>query len=87
MKDKEVGTLKRKIGTIMEETLIYQAKQMALSRNKSLNAVLEEALTHFFQSEAEKVQEEHIARSSQGIMRLPKNLLKKIMEEEGYHEV
>jgi hypothetical protein len=79
--------MKKKIGTLMEEGLIYKAKKVALSQNKPLNAVLEEALTHFFQSEAEKVQEEHIARSSQGVMRLPKNILKKIMEEEGYHDV
>jgi Holliday junction resolvasome RuvABC ATP-dependent DNA helicase subunit len=79
--------MKKKIGTLMEEGLIYKAKRVALSQNKPLNAVLEEALSHFLQSEAEKVKEEHIARSSQGVMRLPKRILKKIMEEEGYHEI
>jgi Holliday junction resolvasome RuvABC ATP-dependent DNA helicase subunit len=79
--------MKKKIGTLMEEGLIYKAKRVALSQNKPLNAVLEEALSHFLQNEAEKVKEEHIARSSQGVMRLPKNILKEIMEEEGYHEI
>jgi hypothetical protein len=82
-----VESLKRKIGTLMEEELIYKAKKVALSQNKPLNAVLEEALSHFFQGEEEKAKGGHIARSSQGIMRLPKKLLKKIMEEEGYHEI
>ena len=79
--------MKKKIGTLMEEGLIYKAKRVALSQNRPLNAVLEEALSHFLQNETEKVKEKHIALSSQGVMRLPKNILKKIMEEEGYHEV
>jgi Holliday junction resolvasome RuvABC ATP-dependent DNA helicase subunit len=87
LKEKEVDPLKKKIGTLMEEGLIYKAKRVALSQNRPLNAVLEEALSHFLQNETEKVKEKNIALSSQGVMRLPKNILRKIMEEEGYHEV
>jgi hypothetical protein len=79
--------MKKKIGTLMEEGLIYKAKKVALSQNKPLNAVLEEALSHFFQGEEEKVKGQHIARSTKGVMRLPKNILIQIMEEEGYHEI
>jgi hypothetical protein len=79
--------MKKKIGTLMEEELIYKAKQASLSQNKPLHTILEEALSHFLKGEEEKIREESVVRSSQGVMRLPKNMLKKIMAEESYHEV
>jgi len=79
--------MKKKIGTLMEEELIYKAKQTALAQNKPIHAVLEEALSQFFQRETEKGGEKSVVRSTQGVMPLPKNQLKKIMEEEDYHEL
>jgi hypothetical protein len=78
--------LKRKIGTIVDEDLIFMAKEVALAQKRPLNLVIEEALKTYFKAIEEPRQNKMIAESTKGVMKIPKQTLKKIMEEEGIYE-
>jgi hypothetical protein len=74
--------MKRKFGTIVEEDLIFRAKQMALEDKKPLNLIIEEALKTYFDSRLKG----HIAQSTKGVLKINKAALKEIMREEGWYE-
>jgi hypothetical protein len=78
--------LRRKIGTIVEEDLIFKAKEVALAQKKPLNLLIEEALKTYFQNLEEPKQRKNLVESTKGIMKISKGTLKKIMEEEGVYE-
>jgi hypothetical protein len=78
--------LKKKIGTIVEEDLIFKAKEMALAQKIPLNLLIEEALKAYFQNIEKPKERKRIAQSTKGIMKIPKETLKRIMEEEGVYE-
>jgi hypothetical protein len=74
--------MKRKFGTIVEEDLIFRAKQMALEDKKPLNMIIEEALKTYFDSRLKG----HITQSTRGVLKINKAALKEIMREEGWYE-
>ena len=80
--------MKKKIGTILDESLIFKAKQIALSQNQSLSQVFENALKMYLLTiEINKEKRKgNITKSTHGIMQVQKSVLKTIMEEEGVYE-
>ncbi|MEW6116435.1 MAG: hypothetical protein AB1553_05995 [Nitrospirota bacterium] len=80
--------MKKKIGTILEEDLIFKAKRIALSQKKSLNSLFEDALVTYFKvlEESGKRKEKNIVRSTRGVMKIQKSTLGKILEEEEFYE-
>ena len=77
--------MKKKVGTALDEDLLLKAKQAALVRGRSLSHVLEDALRAYLAA-AEKKKNRGIAQGTRGTMRISRDSLQGIMEEEGPYE-
>jgi hypothetical protein len=80
--------MKKKIGTLLEEDLIFDAKQVALSQKQPFSKVLEDALRMYLLTMERKTRSKrkNISLSSHGAMSISPSVLKSIMEEEGVYE-
>jgi len=80
--------MKKKIGTLLEEDLIFDAKQVALSQKQPFSKVLEDALRMYLLTMERKtrLKRKNISLSSHGAMSISPSVLKSIMEEEGVYE-
>ena len=80
--------MKKKIGTMLDEDLIFRAKQLALSQRQPLNQLLENALKMYLDSiEKKKNAGRHdVSEMTRGAMNISPEALKAIMEEEGVYE-
>jgi len=84
----EEGQVKRKVGTVLDEELLWKAKQTAAREKKTLSHVLEEAL------------QEHLARlerggppgakarvkETAGVLKVSKKVLAAVLREPGVYE-
>ena len=80
--------MKKKIGTLLEEDLIFDAKQVALSQKQPFSKVLEDALRMYLLTMERKTRSKrkNISLSSYGAMSMSPSVLKSIMKEEGVYE-
>ncbi len=80
--------MKKKIGTILDEDLLFRAKKTALVKRKSLSRILEDALKTYLNTAEKAVKEKRgtIAHDTQGAMKISRDMLKAVMEEEGVYE-
>ncbi len=80
--------MKKKIGTMLDEDLIFRAKQVALSERQALNQLLENALKMYLDSIEKKKNAEcnDVSEMTRGAMNISPEALKAIMEEEGVYE-
>jgi len=80
--------VKKKIGTMLDEGLIFRAKQVALSERQALNQLLENALKMYLDSMEKKKNagRNDVSEMTRGAMNISPEALKAIMEEEGIYE-
>lgn len=78
--------MKKKIGTVLDETLVLKVKQVALAKKRNFSQILEEALRNYFAQIERREKDKRIALITKGSMRISKKVLKQIMEEEGVYE-
>ena len=80
--------MKKKIGTLLEEDLIFDVKQVALSQKQPFSKVLEDALRMYLLTieRKKRSKRKNISLNSHGAMRISPSALKSIMEEEGVYE-
>lgn len=80
--------MKKKVGTIIDEELMFKAKQIALSQRQSLSQLLEDALRIYLLTvEKRKTKKgKEISERTRGAMKVSPSVLKVIMEEEGVYE-
>jgi len=79
--------MKRKFGTILDNELLYRAKETALIQRKSFSQLLEDALrAYLLVIEEKKGKQKNIANETRGIMKVDTSMLKAVMEEEGVYE-
>ncbi|MDL1959310.1 MAG: hypothetical protein LWX01_06635 [Deltaproteobacteria bacterium] len=80
--------MKKKIGTLLEEDLIFDAKRLALSQKQPFSKVLEDALRMYLltMERKTKLKRKNISLSSYGAMNISPSVLKSIMEEESVYE-
>jgi len=80
--------VKKKIGTMLDEGLIFRAKQVALSERQALNQLLENALKMYLDSIEKKKNagRNDVSEMTRGAMNISPEALKAIMEEEGVYE-
>jgi len=80
--------MKKKVGTILDEELIFKAKQVALSKKQSLSQVLEEAPRLHLSAVGRKdgMKSRNVTQSTRGVMPVSGAVLKAVMEEEGVYE-
>jgi hypothetical protein len=83
-----MNAMKKKIGTLLDEDLIFEAKQVALSQKRPFSQVLEDALRMYLLTIAQKgrLKQKDISLSTRGAMRISPPVLRQIMEEEGVYE-
>jgi len=80
--------MKKKIGTMLDEELIFKAKQAALSERQALSHFLTNALKmylHSLEKKKDMVQKD-VCATSRGAMKLSIKTLKAILEEEKVYE-
>jgi len=78
--------MKKKIGTVLDEGLLWEAKKVAVLEKKSLSHLLEEALRAYLEKVKKGKKGTGVVRKTRGIMKLRPGYLKEIMEEEGVYE-
>lgn len=76
--------MKKKVGAILDEELVFKAKQVALSHGQSLSQILEDALKMYLLTvDRRKLErQKDISQITRGAMRVPQSVLKAVMEEE-----
>lgn len=74
--------MKKKVGTVLDEDLVLEAKRRALSEKRSLNHLFEDALRRYLEHFAKK---DSVSKNSRGSMRVPVDTLKQIMDEETFY--
>ena len=75
--------MKKKIGTILDEDILYAAKHMALLQKKTLSKFLEDAIRTYLNMQRKH---QYISDETKGVMRLSPESLTKVMEDESYFE-
>ncbi|MBW2301810.1 MAG: hypothetical protein JRF46_16235 [Deltaproteobacteria bacterium] len=80
--------MKKKIGTMLDEDLIFRAKQVAISQRQALSQLLENALRMYLESieKKNKADRKEVSDTTRGAMNISPVALKAIMEEEGVYE-
>lgn len=78
--------MKKKIGTVMEERLIWEAKKTALEQKEQLSRIFEEALSEYLEKRKKEKAKKRIVAKTKGLIGLPPRKLKEIMKEPGIHE-
>jgi hypothetical protein len=74
--------MKRKVSTIMEESLFRQAKLEAARQGRPLAAILEEALRRYFNLRPSRSPTYRSVDETWGAMAAPAELVRQVMEEE-----
>ena len=76
--------MKKRIDALIDEELLQRAKQAALSRRITLNRFLEKALYSYFPAIDIEIEArgKNMVKKTAGIMKVPPEVLKAIMEEE-----
>jgi len=77
--------MKRKIGTVLDEELLWKAKRTAVEKKESFSQLLEDALTYYLSMHSEQRKKGAVERTK-GILKINPKALKKIMTEEGFYE-
>ena len=74
--------MRRKVSTIMEESLFRRAKLEAARQGRPLAALVEEALVCYFEQARIKPPGYKTVDESWGVLSLPAEVVRQIMEEE-----
>jgi hypothetical protein len=74
--------MKRKVSTVMEESLFRRAKLEAARQGRTLAAILEEALRRYFEQSPTGPPGYKSVDETWGVMSLPAEVVRQIMEEE-----
>ncbi len=84
----EYRTMKKKIGTMLDEDLIFKAKQAALAEGLALSHFLSNALTTYLRSlERDNIRmRKNVCSGTRGALSLPLKTLKLLMQEHSPHE-
>jgi len=78
--------MKKKIGTVLDEELLWEAKKVAVLEKKSLSHLLAEALRAYLEKVKKEKRKKDIVGRTKGIMKIAPEYLKEILKEEGVYE-
>jgi hypothetical protein len=78
--------MKKKIGTVMEERLLWEAKKVALEKKEQLSRIFEEALSEYLEKKRKDRSRKRIVPKTLGLIRLSPDKLKKVMDEPGIYD-
>jgi len=74
--------MKKKIGTMLDEDLIFRAKQVAISQRQALSQLLENALRMYLESieKKNKADRKEVSDTTRGAMKWKKKAFMKLSE-------
>ncbi|MBM3295573.1 MAG: hypothetical protein FJY82_13790 [Candidatus Aminicenantes bacterium] len=78
--------MKKKIGTVMEDHLLYGAKKAALEKDAPLSRIFEEALEAYLARRTAERDRREIVRATRGIFKLDDDEIREAMDEPGLFE-
>jgi len=78
--------MKKKIGTVMEERLLWEAKKVALEKKEQLSRIFEEAVSEYLEKRKREKSKKGIVPKTRGIIRLSPDKLKVVLDEPGIYE-
>ena len=80
--------MKKKIGTMLDESLVFKAKQVAVSQKQPLSQLFTDALRMYLHSidKKKRLGRKDVSQRTRGAMSISPSALKTIMEEEGVYE-
>lgn len=78
--------MKKKIGTVMEERLLWEAKKTALEKKEQLSRIFEAALSEYLEKRKKEKSKKGIVPKTRGIIRLSPDQLKEVMDEPRIYE-
>jgi hypothetical protein len=78
--------MKKKIGTIMEDHLLYGAKKAALEKDTPLSRIFEEALEEYLNKRTLERDRGEIVRATRGMFKLADEEIREAMNEPGFFE-
>lgn len=76
--------MQKKVGTLLDESILKKAKEKALLQHTTLNRIFTEALSQYLSRETVTKQRFSSVESSFGASRLPVKIVRKIAQEEIY---
>jgi hypothetical protein len=85
-KPKEARRMKKKIGTVMEDSLLYGVKKAALEDDEPLSRVLERAVNEFLEKRKRTSGGAGIVRGTFGMIKLKAGKIDEVMDEPGFFE-
>lgn len=74
------GFMKKKVGTFLEEHILYKAKAIAAKEGKKLNQIFEEALKEY----TEARERTDVVKETKAVFPLKKETVKALLEEDLY---
>lgn len=75
--------MKKKIGTVMEDHLLYGLKKAALESGETMSQVIERALEGYLKERKRNGRSAGIARSTFGLIKLSAEEVREVMNEPG----
>ena len=80
--------MKRKVGTVLEDELLWKAKRAAVREKKTLSLLFEEALReHLARLEGRvAARGKSLVQETRGILKVSKKLLDAVLAEEGFYD-
>ena len=78
--------MKKKIGTVMEDSLLYGVKRVALEDDEPLSRVLERAVNEFLEKRKRAGGGAGIVRGTFGLIKVKPEEIDEVMDESGVFE-
>ncbi len=79
--------MRKKMGTVLDEELLTQARLIAVKEGKKLSQVFEEALREYLAKGEGKVKGKSVVEETKGALKADKKLVMKILEEEPFYGI
>ncbi|MEW6455626.1 MAG: ribbon-helix-helix domain-containing protein [Acidobacteriota bacterium] len=73
--------MKRKIGTLIDDTIFSALKILAAKDKKKISEVIEEAIILYL-----KKRKKGVVEKSEGAIKLPLDIVREVLEEENFYE-
>jgi len=79
--------MKKKIGTIMEDSLLWEAKKVALEKKETLSRVFEAAVEAYLENLKKEKRPKGIVRRTRGMFKPTAEEFAEVMNEPGVYDV
>ena len=79
--------MKKKIGTVMEDSLLWEAKKIALEKRETLSRVFEAAMEAYLENIKKEKRSKGIVQRTRGMFKPTAEEFEEVMNEPGVYDV